>query len=294
VVEFWATWCGPCIAAMPHLAELQQEYKDQGLAVIGVTTADPRNPAERVEKFVADRGPKLGYRFAVCDTPATDKAYMEASGQDGIPCSFVVDKAGKVAYIGHPMELEDVLPKVVDGTWKGAEDMKAIAAARDALGAIFDKAEKDPAAALTDLAAFEQKYPAKAKQPAFQVTKVLLLAQAKKVDEAKALTEALLPKLAEKKNANLLGNLRAIWSDAQVNPDRKHLDLAVKAADAVLAIEGDKSPAALVGAADARFQTGDKAKAVEFAEKALAVAKEDGEKKFILDLIKKYKGEGKK
>src|SRR4051794_18757941 len=41
VVEFWATWCGPCIAAMPHLAGLQADYKDQGLVVLGVTSKDP-------------------------------------------------------------------------------------------------------------------------------------------------------------------------------------------------------------------------------------------------------------
>src|SRR4051794_37880273 len=36
VVEFWATWCGPCIGAMPHLSNLQTEFKDRGLTVIGV------------------------------------------------------------------------------------------------------------------------------------------------------------------------------------------------------------------------------------------------------------------
>src|SRR5690606_10442976 len=40
VVEFWATWCGPCIAFMPHLAELQARYKDKGVTVIGITSRD--------------------------------------------------------------------------------------------------------------------------------------------------------------------------------------------------------------------------------------------------------------
>src|SRR5262245_9253618 len=95
VLEFWATWCGPCIAAMPHLGGLQAEYKDQGLVVVGVTSRDGNNTKEKVDKFVEKRGKRYGYAFAWCDSDAMDKAYMEAAGQEGIPCSFVVDKAGK-------------------------------------------------------------------------------------------------------------------------------------------------------------------------------------------------------
>jgi thiol-disulfide isomerase/thioredoxin len=292
VIEFWATWCGPCIAAMPHLAELQREY--QGLTVIGLTTTDPRNTAEKVEKFVAERGPKLGYPFAVCETRDTDKAYMVAAGQDGIPCSFVVDKAGKVAFIGHPIDLDDVLPKVIDGTWKGEADLKQIAAARDALGAVFEKAEKDAAAALPDLAKFEAAYPAKAKQAAYQVFKVQVLLLAKKADEAKQLTETLLPGLVAKKNSDLLGNLRAIWASPEANKDRKHLDLAVRVAGELLKVEGEASVMALYAAADAHFQAGDKGKAVEYAEKAVAASTQEEEKKFLREQIAKYKGEAKK
>ncbi|MGX5806398.1 TlpA disulfide reductase family protein, partial [Bradyrhizobium sp. Arg314] len=40
IVEFWATWCGPCVAAMPHLMQLQEKYKDSGLEVIGVAACE--------------------------------------------------------------------------------------------------------------------------------------------------------------------------------------------------------------------------------------------------------------
>src|SRR5262245_14420021 len=55
LVEFWATWCGPCIMAMPHLAQMQAEYKDKGVTFIGYSHKDPNNSAEQVAAFVAQR-----------------------------------------------------------------------------------------------------------------------------------------------------------------------------------------------------------------------------------------------
>ena len=120
VVEFWATWCGPCIQIMPHMGDLQDEYRNKGVTFIGIASeANDKEP--KVRAFVATHGPKLGYTFAFDSGSETHTAYMKASGQNGIPCTFVVDRQGKIAYIGHPFFLDFVLPKVLDGTW----DMKA-------------------------------------------------------------------------------------------------------------------------------------------------------------------------
>jgi thiol-disulfide isomerase/thioredoxin len=62
VVEFWAAWCGACIRAMPHLAELQARYKDRGVTVICFTSRNIRgsdNSDEKVAAFVKRRGPSL-------------------------------------------------------------------------------------------------------------------------------------------------------------------------------------------------------------------------------------------
>src|SRR5687768_4785612 len=56
VLECWATWCGPCVQAIPHVTELQKKYKDKGLVVIGMNVWE--NDVKEVEPFVKKMGDK--------------------------------------------------------------------------------------------------------------------------------------------------------------------------------------------------------------------------------------------
>ena len=122
VMEFWATWCGPCKAGMPHLSELQEKYAAKGVNIVGVTREKP----EVVEAFLAQKqwDEKTRYTIALDQDDVTNKAYMTAAKRSGIPCAFVVDGEGKVAWIGHPMSMDEPLEQIVAGTW----DRKAFAA----------------------------------------------------------------------------------------------------------------------------------------------------------------------
>lgn len=122
VVEFWATWCAPCIKAMPHLSELAEQYSKDGLVVIAMTKQDEGNTRDAVEKFIKEKGEKFRFRFALCEGMETHRNFMEAAGQQGIPCSFVIDREGNVAYIGHPHDLDYVLERVLKGQWRGKAD----------------------------------------------------------------------------------------------------------------------------------------------------------------------------
>jgi len=112
LVEFWATWCPPCQKSIPHLTELQKEYKDKGVIVIGVSNED----AATVKPFVEGKGAQMDYAVAIDNKDETTKAYMGAFEMKGIPVAFVVDKNGALVWHGHPMDnIEGVLDMALSG-----------------------------------------------------------------------------------------------------------------------------------------------------------------------------------
>ncbi|MGY3484409.1 thiol-disulfide isomerase/thioredoxin [Bradyrhizobium sp. USDA 4011] len=129
IVEFWATWCGPCAAVMPHLVELQEKYKDSGLEVLGVAAYEEAATADEARRsldaWLTDKFSNLNYRIGFDSTGEMNKLWMESSFSVGIPTSFVVDRDGHIAFIGPPMQLDDVLPKVLNGSWRTSDEAKA-------------------------------------------------------------------------------------------------------------------------------------------------------------------------
>jgi thiol-disulfide isomerase/thioredoxin len=105
VVEFWATWCGPCRESIPHLTELAK--KNKNVTFIGMAASERDNGSKGqkiVEDFVKKQGDAMGYTVAYASDGKMNRDWMEAAGRSGIPSAFVVDTKGKIAYIGHPME----------------------------------------------------------------------------------------------------------------------------------------------------------------------------------------------
>jgi len=135
VVEFWATWCGPCVASMPHLSEMQERFKEK-ITFIGVTKEDQANTLEAVQKMVEAKGPGMGYTVAWDDAGKTYEAYMRAAGQNGIPCAFVIAN-GKVAHINHPAMLDPVVARVAAGTWDPEKSTAEIEQLYQRVGEIF-------------------------------------------------------------------------------------------------------------------------------------------------------------
>lgn len=132
VVEFWATWCGPCRETIPHITELAKKYPD--VVFIGQDVWE--EDESEVKPFVDQMGDKMNYRVATDSKVGQDgdmsKNWMRAAGKNSIPTAFVIDKESKIAWIGHPMEMAPVLEKVVAGTY----DVKSAAAEQEKMEAL--------------------------------------------------------------------------------------------------------------------------------------------------------------
>lgn len=104
IIDFWATWCGPCIASFPHMEEVYHRYHEYGVEVYGVSVDEDRDD---LDGFLEDND--LPWHIAFeggWDGMAAD------FGVEGIPSIFVFSPEGEVIWAGHPMSLNE---EVLDG-----------------------------------------------------------------------------------------------------------------------------------------------------------------------------------
>ena len=106
VVDFYATWCGPCMAAIPHNNELLKKYKDKGLVIVGVCTS--KRGQENMGQTVKDKG--IEYPTA-CDPKLASQQAWEVHYY---PTYAIVDRKGTVRIIGlKPDYVEQVVKKLL-------------------------------------------------------------------------------------------------------------------------------------------------------------------------------------
>ena len=89
LLNFWATWCGPCEVEIPWFVEFEQKYKDQGFSVLGVSFDD--DGWISVRPYMAAH--KINYRIAI----GSDELSQVYGGVDSLPTSFIIDRTGRIA-----------------------------------------------------------------------------------------------------------------------------------------------------------------------------------------------------
>ncbi len=276
VVEFWATWCGPCISGMPHVSKLAKQYKDKGVEVIGVNIwEDPEN----VQPFMEDRGDRptgddlMQYTVAIEKkikgkdpkrTGVMTESWMRAAGQNGIPTAFIVDQKGKIAWIGHPMRMDDPLAKIVAGEWnpKKEADDKA-------------KDEADMAKAGMMLERYNTLLSDGEYRKAYAIGRQLV--EGAFVDNAGALNE-----------------IAWVIVDPENMPKKQDLDLALKAAKRANDLTDGESPAILDTLAKVYFDKGDLKKALKVQREAVKFSKDTNFEDELVERLGWYEKEAKK
>lgn len=91
LLNFWATWCGPCKFEIPWFIEFEKQYKDQGFAVVGVSLDD--EGWEVVKPYIEDK--KVNYRVVV----GTEDVSMKYGGVESLPSTFMIDREGRIASV---------------------------------------------------------------------------------------------------------------------------------------------------------------------------------------------------
>ncbi len=106
LINFWATWCGPCRQEMPHLNRLYDKYRAAGFVLLGVNVDEDAHNA-------ADLALKLGLKFPVLLD--TDKAVSHLYDLSTMPSTVLIDRDGRVRYVhrGYLAGYEDVYDKQI-------------------------------------------------------------------------------------------------------------------------------------------------------------------------------------
>ena len=287
IVEFWATWCGPCLAGMPHISELQREYGDK-VRFIGVT----REEESVVTDFLKSTGPGgktwdevIDYRLALDDGDWTNTAYMSAAKQNGIPCAFIVGREGIVEWIGHPAGIDQPLKKIVDGSWDrqaAIDEFKQQAMFEQyaqKMNGMLRGGNFDAALSLLD----EMEKSSGGKSMPLLNNRLMILMMAERNEEASKVRSELIELAWD--DASVLNGVA--WETATTeNPT--DLELALKAAKRASEIREGKDAAILDTLARCHYELGQLDKAIEVQQKAVDLG---GNMPEITEALKRYKQE---
>ena len=293
VLEFWATWCGPCRASMPHVSKLQEQYQDYDVTIIGVSD----EKLQTVVKFLAKAdsenvlwNDKIHYTLATDPDGSTGKAYMEPAAQQFIPTAFIIGKDRRLEWIGRPMQMDEVLAQVVRDTWNRADFKvkfeKEIAPVREAMR-LMDS--MDTATERGDWGgAIEALDTLLEAQPDYSYLKARLFRKMlKEADPAGTYEYGRSIMEKHRDDSNILNQLAWFTVDDE-NVRSRNLEFALEAAQRANELTDEKSAAILDTLARVHYEQGDLETAVKWQRKAVEQALNPAMAGELRETLEKY------
>ncbi len=311
VIEFWATWCGPCKDSIPHLTELQKKHGEK-VRILGISIWEPREDA--VEPFVKEWGKKMDYSVAMdkvegrssadasqrqresIEKGRMSKAYMVDSGWDlvGIPTAFIIDQKGRIAWIGDPMQLDNPMEDVISGQYdlsEAASDYR-----KEMVREAFARGErkkarqfldaKDPDAALRLVDGLLKLDPPTQDDYIFKF-EILLIHDASP-DKATRFMTAVLPDL----DWITTMNMTAVLADLGRNLSQEAARAGIEACQDSLKKIGKDHTWPLMTMAELYYRLGETKNALAMADRALEICREEDRKRMQADRDRYARGGG--
>ena len=252
---------------MPHLSQLQQQYGDE-VKFVGVTG----EPADTVKNFLEkEQSPGktwadvVQYRLAIDSEDATNKAYMKAAQQSGIPTAFIVGRDAIVEWIGHPMSMDEPLAKITAGDWDRQaaiaqfEKQRKLKQLSRELSVKIRAEEWDHALKMLDQLEEES-----GKSHQLSRMRLYVLQKAGRSEEASKLQADMVEQEWDSPVA-----LNEIARSIVTSKRQGDLDLAVKAAQRASELRDHKDAATLDTLARVYYERGELDKAIEWQNKAV-------------------------
>ena len=278
VLDFWATWCGPCIQTIPELDQLHRELADEGGAVLGLALW-PRAGMTATDAFVRDWAGRMTYPIGEDIGGRLAARFMEAAGRNSIPTTMVVDREGRLAWIGHPLDrdLRPALRAILDAEYDieaAAARAAALRRAQEAIGEANELARRgrwDEAFTLMDeaIAIDPERY------ARYRVVKVQrLLLTLRRLDDGYALARELVAGPLKDK-PELLENLARFIAEAP-GLERRELDIALAAAERSVSLTEERDADCLATLAHVLFLRGEAGEAARLQRAAVRIAGETG------------------